>query len=71
MSGSSQVILEISLLGMTQGEIDIETGSFNWPVSVCSGCLFPECVVTEDGMVDDSLGLCSPGSNFQLSTACP
>jgi hypothetical protein len=71
VTGSSQVILEISLVGQTQGEIEIETGSFSWPVTVCSGCLFPACVVSEDGTVDDSLGLCSPGSNFQLVTACP
>jgi len=71
VSGSSQVILEVSLLGMTQGEIEIETGAFNWPVSVCNGCLFPDCVVSEDGSVDDSLGLCNPGSNFALVEACP
>lgn len=69
VSGSSQVILEISLLGMTQGEIDIETGSFSWPVAVCNGCLFPACVMSEEP-IDDSLGLCSPGSNFALEVAC-
>lgn len=71
VSGSSQVILEISLVGQTQGEIEIETGSFSWPVTVCSRCLFPSCMMTADGEVDESLGLCSPGSNFPLITACP
>jgi len=71
VTGTSQVILEISLIGQTQGEISIETGSFSWVVSVCNGCLFPMCVTTEDGEVDESLGLCSPGSNFPLVEACP
>ncbi|MBO6938831.1 MAG: hypothetical protein JJ863_27935 [Deltaproteobacteria bacterium] len=71
VSASTQLILEVSLRGQTQGEIEIETGSFSWPVSVCSGCLFPACMMTSDGTVDESLGLCSPGSNFQLITACP
>ena len=71
VSASTQLILDIRLRGQTQGEIEIETGSFSWPVAVCSGCLFPPCVMAADGAVDDSLGACSPGSNFQLITACP
>ena len=71
VTGTTQVILEVSLRGQTQGEIEIETGSFSWPVSVCSGCLFPACVMSTDGEVEESLGVCSPGSNFQLITACP
>lgn len=71
VAGTTQVILEVSLRGQTQGEIEIETGSFSWPVSVCSGCLFPTCIVSTDGDIDESLGVCSPGSNFQLITACP
>lgn len=69
VSGSAQVILQISLVGQTQGEIEIETGSFSWPVSVCLGCLFPPCVVTDD-TTEESLGVCSPGSNFALTTVC-
>lgn len=65
-AGSSVLVLEISLIGHTQGEIDIETGAFRWPVSVCSGCLY-RCV---DGEVDDTPGLCTPGSNFVLESSC-
>ncbi len=71
VSGTSQVILEVGLRGQTQGEIEIESGAFSWPVTVCSGCLFPACMPSSDGTVEESLGVCSPGSNFQLVTACP
>jgi hypothetical protein len=65
-----QYILDISLRGETQGEIEIDTGDFSWPVSVCNGCLFPPCVTGEDAPTE-SLGQCSPGSNFELLEACP
>ena len=63
------IILQISLIGHTQGEIDIETGPFSWPVAVCRNCLFT-CTMNEDGVPDDSLGQCSPGSNFALEQSC-
>ncbi len=64
-----QLILEISLIGHTQGEIDIETGAFSWPVSVCNGCLF--ACVSPDDLNEDSLGQCAPGSNYVLESVCP
>ena len=68
-AGAGVVVLEIELHGETQGGIDIETGSFRWTVSVCSGCLFPGCVPADEA-TGSSLGDCAPGSNFPQETIC-
>ena len=66
---SGQLILNIRLVGRTQGDIDIETGDFTWPVSLCNGCLFTPCDPAV-GNDEPGLGACSPGSNFATADLC-
>ncbi len=56
--GSTLLLASVRLVGQTQGEIDIETGEWLYPINVCNGCLLacggdPEEIMT-----------CSPGMDF-------
>ncbi len=44
----TQVLASIRLVGKTLGHIDIETGEWDWPITLCDGlCLF-QCATADD-----------------------
>lgn len=52
-------LLTIRVFGQTLGGMEVESGDFVWPVTVCRGCLNAGCV--------EDLGLpCQPGSDYPL-----
>ncbi len=69
------VISRVVLLGRTLGGIDVESGAWEFPITICSGCLCNQtpCVT---GATDDPVSPCNVGSDDPVDcrlgfAACP
>lgn len=73
-----RIIVRLSAFGATQGHLDVETPTFDFPVNVCCGCTVqfpsdsdqaemlrpgPDC---SSGLAVASQGACNPGMDFPL-----
>ncbi len=60
------VVSYIRLFGETNGTIDIETGDYVWPISLCNGCLF---LCLDDPDASQELA-CIPGQDSVSLIQC-
>ncbi|HJK92229.1 MAG TPA: hypothetical protein RMH85_04960 [Polyangiaceae bacterium LLY-WYZ-15_(1-7)] len=60
----TSVIVDVKLIGETNGTIDIDTGDWSWPVQLCGGsCLF-SC------STEDVAASCNPGQDSVTRVQC-
>jgi hypothetical protein len=60
LGGLQTLISRIKIYGVTLGGIDVETGYYDYPIQVCSGCL--PCVCPESADAEYTTA-CAPGQN--------
>ena len=68
MGGNFTIVAAVTAFGQTNGEVDVESGEFLWPIDVCQGCLFIELPPTDEGGVD-SLP-CEAGQDDAATVFC-
>jgi hypothetical protein len=59
-----QIIARVKILGTTLGGQDIESGDFDYPITLCTGCL----VTYPSGALDPTTGLCDTASDTTTET---
>ena len=59
-----QMIARIKILGTTLGGQDLESGDFDYPISICTGCL----VTYPSSAIDAATGLCDTAADTMTET---
>jgi hypothetical protein len=66
-----EVVAKIKLFGKTNGDVDVETGPYRYPISICSGCFtqtIKKCAWSDDELnVFDNASGCQNGQGFDGS----
>ncbi|MDQ3037232.1 MAG: hypothetical protein M3Y87_32865 [Myxococcota bacterium] len=72
LAGSEGTILvAVTLTGTTSGDSTQTTGELQFPLQLCTGCLF-QCAVTEDGEpIPEPVSSCAPGQDSLSLIPCP